>query len=328
MFAPMKAFYPSRDPGIPDCGRAAVGVNPSGVADVLKEGCYHVGWLGVPRKNGKLDKKPINPCTGELASTTDPKTWGTFGEAFAGYEAGLYHGVSRVLTEEDDLVGIDLDQAFSGPAKWAEECQKIVSQIDSYTEVSPGGDGLRIFVHGKLPPEGRKKGRFECYECARHLTLTGHRLEEAPATVHHRQDELEALHQRVFGKQGKETTTLPTSVPGSTLEDGEVVTRIMRSHQAEGFARLWSGDRSAYPSASEADLALVGILLFWTGGDVAQTDRLFRQSGLMRLKWLRGDYRDRTLRKALHSRTEFYSPRRRRKPRVYATHREMVRLSV
>ena len=55
--------YPSRYAEVPVCrqttARIAVGVNPGGIADVLKQGCYHVGWRSVPRENGKLDKKPI-----------------------------------------------------------------------------------------------------------------------------------------------------------------------------------------------------------------------------------------------------------------------------
>jgi primase-polymerase (primpol)-like protein len=50
-----------------------------------------------------------------------------------------------------------------------------------------------------------------------------------------------------------------------------------RAANGEKFAKLWSGDVSGYPSQSEADLALCGILAFWTR-DRAQIDRLFRQS--------------------------------------------------
>jgi primase-polymerase (primpol)-like protein len=331
LFAPTRKVYPSFT-GNPDrtdeAVAVALGVNPDSIPEELKEGRRHVGWVGVPRGNAKLDKKPVDPRTGELASTTNPQTWATFEEAFAGYEGGRFHGVSRVLTSDDGLVGIDLDHVFSGPPDWTRECQRIVEHLNSYSEVSPGGDGLRIFVYGKLPPEGRKKRGFECYDRARHLTLTGHRLEGTPTAVHRRQSELEALHRQVFGEPSSVATGVPTSAPGSSFEDSELITRIMGSRQAERFARLWGGDRGAYPSASEADLALAGILLFWTGGDAEQADRLFRQSGLMRQKWLRKDYRDRTLRKALDARSEFYLPRRRRKPKVYATHREVVRPGV
>ena len=58
-----------------------------------------------------------------------------------------------------------------------------------------------------------------------------------------------------------------------------------KSRQGEKFRRLWEGDTSGYESHSEADAALCSILSYWTKGDTAQIDRLFRRSGLMRTKW-------------------------------------------
>jgi putative DNA primase/helicase len=76
--------------------------------------------------------------------------------------------------------------------------------------------------------------------------------------------------------------------------------------------RLWEGDTSAYPSPSEADLALCGRLAFWTGGNASRIDALFRQSGLYREdKWHdRDDYREPTIAKALELQ-DFYRPRSR-----------------
>ena len=52
------------------------------------------------------------------------------------------------------------------------------------------------------------------------------------------------------------------------------------------FARLWDGDLTFHQGDhSRADAALVAHLGWWTGGDPVRTDRLFRQSGLMRGKW-------------------------------------------
>jgi hypothetical protein len=48
------------------------------------------------------------------------------------------------------------------------------------------------------------------------------------------------------------------------------------------------------------------MLAFWTGGDAARIDALFRQSGLYREKWDRDDYRNRTIAEALSGKTEFY----------------------
>ncbi|MDI9584389.1 MAG: hypothetical protein QM473_09235, partial [Acidobacteriota bacterium] len=42
----------------------------------------------------------------------------------------------------------------------------------------------------------------------------------------------------------------------------------------------------------EADAALLSILRFWTGGDKDKAIDLFGQSGLVRPKWQRADYRE------------------------------------
>jgi primase-polymerase (primpol)-like protein len=51
------------------------------------------------------------------------------------------------------------------------------------------------------------------------------------------------------------------------------------------FKNLWNGNLAGYASQSEADLALCNFLAFWTRGDAARIDRLFRRSGLYRAKW-------------------------------------------
>jgi hypothetical protein len=80
----------------------------------------------------------------------------------------------------------------------------------------------------------------------------------------------------------------------------------MGARGGERFARLWSGDRSGYESASEADLALCSMLAFWTGPDEGRIASLFARSGLAREKWNRADYRHRTISRALDG-AEFYS---------------------
>jgi primase-polymerase (primpol)-like protein len=75
-------------------------------------------------------------------------------------------------------------------------------------------------------------------------------------------------------------------------------------------ARLWAGDiaGAGYGSHSEADAALCTVLAFWTDGDPAAIDRLFRASGLCRAKWLnRPDYRERTISAALGACGETFS---------------------
>jgi putative DNA primase/helicase len=83
----------------------------------------------------------------------------------------------------------------------------------------------------------------------------------------------------------------------------------MNAKNGPKFQRLWEGDTSIFAGDdSRADLALCGMLGFWTGGDRSRIDSFFRQSGLYRTKWEREDYRNRTIDKALEGRTEFYQP--------------------
>jgi putative DNA primase/helicase len=85
-------------------------------------------------------------------------------------------------------------------------------------------------------------------------------------------------------------------------DDRELLERAFTAKNGTEFTRLWNGDTSGQTSHSEADLALCSHLAYWTGGDAARIDSLFRRSGLYRNKWdeRRGDqtYGERTIGKA------------------------------
>jgi primase-polymerase (primpol)-like protein len=273
----------------------------------------------VDKETGKVEwnKPPVNARTGKLASSTNPDTWCTFDEALAAYRRGDMDGVGFVLHREqgdvDGLVGVDLDHCRDPETctiePWALE---IVRTIDSYTEVSPSGCGLRIFLYGNLPPQGRKEGDYENYQTGRYVTVTGHHVEGTPQTIEARQDELKAVH-RKFWPEKPETTANGTSGGTPTnLDDAEIVRRASEARNGAGakFAALWGGDASRFKSRSEADLALCSYLGFWCGPDASRIADMFAQSGLYRSKWNREDYRNRTISKALAGRTEFYTPTR------------------
>jgi primase-polymerase (primpol)-like protein len=92
-------------------------------------------------------------------------------------------------------------------------------------------------------------------------------------------------------------------------DDAHTLARAYAARNGAKFGALWRGDWSGYPSQSEADQALCNHLAFWTQGDPAAIDRLFRRSGLYRDKWdtRRGDatYGSRTIATALGA----YRPR-------------------
>lgn len=93
----------------------------------------------------------------------------------------------------------------------------------------------------------------------------------------------------------------------SRLTDDELLQRARNARNGVRFAALFdAGDWAEYGSLSEADLALCNMLAFWSNGDVEQIDRLFRRSKLIREKWDRPDYAERTITAAVENRTEFY----------------------
>jgi putative DNA primase/helicase len=132
-----------------------------------------------------------------------------------------------------------------------------------------------------------------------------------PTTVEPRTEELRWLLETRFSRP-KEP---PRASSGGGLgdDDEELLARAHAATNGAAFDRLWHGDCSGYPSQSEADLALCGMLAAWTRGDAARVDRLFRASGLMRPKWdeRRGErtYGARTIEYALAGRSESYAGR-------------------
>lgn len=194
-----------------------------------------------------------------------------------------------MLTEENGLIGIDLDHCRDPDTgviqPWA---LTIVKDLNTYAEVSPSGEGLRLWARGHLPPGRRKKDDVEMYSGGRYLTVTGCRLQHTPYTIEPRQAAIDALHVQVFAKSpAPSATSVGTSSPngpGLTLEDDTLLQKALGAKNGGKFAALWAGHAGDYPSQSEADLALCRLLAFWTT-DRGQIDRLFRRSGLSRGKW-------------------------------------------
>ena len=102
--------------------------------------------------------------------------------------------------------------------------------------------------------------------------------------------------------------TAGPAVPND-MADQELLELARRAGNGAKFDRLWRGNLADYGGDhSSADLGLCALLSFWTGRDKARMDALFRQSGLMRDKWERQQYREDTLDKAIATTGECYTP--------------------
>jgi hypothetical protein len=296
---------------------AAPEVCTENIPTALRERNQWVAWRYEWRaKEERWAKVPISPRTGRYASSTDPATWTSFGEAL-GYHRNSRQatdGIGFVFSAADPFAGIDLDRAID-PATgeirpWA---LRIIEEMATYAELSPSRQGVKLWLVGRLPAGIRKKvayegGGIEVYEAGRYFTCTGLRWPGSPATVEPRQEVLDALCDRLL-RAAKQTRGGGGAAPAGPPGDAEVLAVAARC--SPKFDRLWRGDTSGHNGDdSAADLALCDLLAYFGGPDPALIDRLFRQSGLMRAKWdqRRGEqtYGQRTVATALGGRTQFY----------------------
>lgn len=268
-----------------------------------------------PRKNKQgeiINKMPIDPNTGRNAHSNFPATWGKYQQAIEGLNRIRdVSGIGFMFSESDPYCGIDLDKCRNKETgeleSWA---ARIVSEMNSYTELSPSGTGIHIITKGKLPGDRNRSGKIEMYDKLRYFTMTGNILRGSPATINDKQEALNSLYARTFKEDALPQQAKPAPRP-LDFSDRELIAKIEASEQGAKFSRLWRGDTLDHGSDdSAADLALCSILRFWTGGDVGRIDSLFRQSGLMRPKWERPDYRARTIEAACKTQ-EYYDPEQR-----------------
>ncbi len=253
-------------------------------------------------KPGRWTKPPLNPDApawalkednpearkaGRMGSSTDSSKWTDLSYAVARARK-LRLGLGFGLSEEVGLVGVDIDHCVAeGQIKpWA---QAIVDVLDTYTEVSPSGTGIRVFAFGTIPKALKISTiGLELYSTGRYLTVTGRRLPESPSHVRHCEPEVQALYEQFaegFSREQSRRTNSRRSPIPATGSDQEVIDRILRSRQGERFRRLYAGDAAGYASHSEADFALASILCWWCDNDASQVESIMRSSGLNREKW-------------------------------------------
>jgi hypothetical protein len=286
-----------------------------------------VAWRYIIRK-GIETKAPISSHDGSMADSTSSSTWGTFEQAVAACKSNRsLTGVGFVFSADDPYCGIDLDDCIdesTGQLKpWA---MQIVGRLDSYTEISPSGTGVKVFIKANKPGshccKAYEDGKVEIYDRIRFFTVTGNRLPNFPSEINLRQESLDFIYAKVFGndvspKENVDEGPIPSDNVSVVLSDDEIIELACNQRRSGSkFSSLWNGDwNSHFNSASEADSSVVFTLAFYTK-DSEQIDRIFRRSKLMRSKWdeMHGEktYGQTTISKALGKVTKQFQPKAKR----------------
>lgn len=264
---------------------------------------WHWWWDSAKRK---WTKPPYDPRKGNTSNSTAIAV--PLAEAVRVYKHGTdrngggYDGIGfypeLVTNAADDdghhCIGVDLDNATNANGDLHPWAQGIVTYLNSYTERSPSGTGVRILVYGDIPDTGRKHklpngGAIEIYKAKRYLTLTGHRLKATPTQIQKRPDQIGDIFSAYFSSNATTKRQKAAGASRATTEgerplaaEGEALRRLQGDPK---FQRLWSGSNvDCNDDDSAGDLSLCSMLAN-KGASRAEVDAAYRASGRYREKW-------------------------------------------
>lgn len=212
------------------------------------------------------------------------------------------------------------------------EAGEIMRLLDSYTEVSPSGNGLHILFLGELPKNVKKiakpkpdifkteKAEYQLFDSG-YMTVSGdvvgdyeiaertQQVAEAYELYFREVEAQELSTQKPSTLRPSYASSVVSSGSGYTYErwleevkrlsDAEILERIFLSGSTgKDVEALYNGDTSKYGNDhSRADQALCTYLYGFTS-DRNITERLFRTSSLYRSSGKSRNYIERTLNKA------------------------------
>jgi hypothetical protein len=171
----------------PTTHQANIAKLPRALAPLIERPQWGI-WRWTQKPDGSFQKPPFMATQPERhVSTNDPSTWSAYETALAAVQAGDGDGISYVLTEDDPFAAIDIDNcrhltthSIDG---WAQLSMQFA--VTSYQEVTPSGEGIRIWGLATGATLNRKftmeiDGKDVAVELFRRtpkaLTITGYRL--------------------------------------------------------------------------------------------------------------------------------------------------------
>ena len=271
------------------------------------------------KAGGRTTKIPYS-ITGKKASSTDESTWTTYEKAKAASE--FFSGIGVVFTPDQTLLGIDIDHVVEDGkviGEHAKAITKLIKEADSYTEISPSGTGLHIYLHltGPLALEANRHSPFEAYTSGRYFTFSEVSFHGKPKEIRtiSPKEALKLLtiigypweKPEAITKKGENSNEVVVST--SLFTDEELLKRMFDSRNGADIKKLYQGDATAKEGdLSRTDAALLSHLAFWSRKDKEQMERIWLASplGSREKTQQREDYRLRSITAALKSCDEVY----------------------
>jgi len=217
-------------------------------AELRALGC--VLWRAEPRGADKPNKVPYRIADPMVrASSTDPTTWGTFLDAVEAYAAlvdlpahsirGPVAGIGVVLTPGAGITCLDLDRVIGAEGQLDVRAATLVERCDSWTELSPSGTGLHVFVRGAVP-KAIKGDQIEVYSGERYIAVTGHRWPGTPDTLRWQQPYLDHLARLDAEDRAPRPAHTGPSIPPADDLAGALLARLQAWGIPAARLKRWS----------------------------------------------------------------------------------------
>lgn len=164
----------------------------------LQAGPLFCAWKKVPnpKKPGTYKKKPINVLTGKAARTNYPQNFADLSQAIYAVSMHAYDGVGRLMQHSvDGIYAIDVDHCVSD-GQLNEYARDLMARGNTYAEITPSQDGIRIYVRAAVPPALTGRCSVKVWNQGSHpdypelevqlfldgqyVTLTGQQIEGTP----------------------------------------------------------------------------------------------------------------------------------------------------
>lgn len=264
-------------------------------------------WRLEYQNKGKASKVPYNAKTGYKASPTNSKHWTSYEEAITAFEFGDFNGIGFVLSPEDNLVFIDIDNCIiDGELNpFAEEILAMFP--DTYAEISQSETGLHIICKGQICKAIKRK-EIEIYSEGRYLAFTGNAI--SPTEPQSAQGALNILLSKYAVTEPPEAPK--TAYSKSRLTAEEIIYKVCNGKDSAKYTLLHNGEWEKavavnglpYSSRSEAELAYIARVNYFANGDEELIRQVWASSKLSeRSKGKRIDYLLRTIKAAKRTAT-------------------------
>ena len=245
---------------------------------LLRERPNWVVW-GIHNAPPKAPFNPQSVLAGRLtaAKAGIKETWGNYNASVECVSRGFAEGIGFQF-EGNSLYGVDLDKIMDNHDLLIPEAFSIVKSLNSYTEISPSGTGLHIFV---FAPDAnitrhRKKDHFlEIYNEGRYFTVTGNVFGE-PKNIETRSKALQYIHDKLLLPEPTQRVIAHKPSPPTCNVSNDKFLGIGLERD-KAFAALWNGQRR-HGNESSDDMALINKLAYWCNANPDAVIQAFKIS--------------------------------------------------